>query len=166
MPTKVPLHVKNDTSKIEAPSFCPYSQQSIDAFSFGKRFINPSVCAICKVCTFIPEIEGPLTLTPEEKEKCVTYLTSYNTHLANIINGQISYLAKKNRAVLAFLVSANILDNVLNYANDTNETRANALFHYYVEEEIPIFYLHGSPVYFSRRLTMSPIQVVGEAPWK
>jgi len=86
--------------------------------------------------------------------------------LANIINSQISYLAKKGRAVLAFLVSANVLNSMLNCVNEANETRANALFHYYVEEEIPIFYLHGSPVYFSRRLTMSPLQVVGEAPWK
>jgi len=168
MSSKVPLKVIGNSNRIEAPEFCPYAEDEIDPFLLQTvvRSISPIICSVCKICSFVPEVEGSLTLTSTEKEKCISYLTKFNTHFANIINGQISYLAKKNRAVLAFLISANVLNNVLNYANDTNEARANALFHYYIEEEVPIFYLHGSPVYFARRLTMSPIQVVGEAPWK
>jgi len=161
---KVPLKVIGNSNKIEAPAFCPYKVFDISPMIF-KNTISPSVCAVCKICTFVPEIEGPVQLTEEEKKKCIEYLTKFNTHLSNIINSQISYLVKKNRAVLSFLISANVLDNTFHYVTGSDE-RAHALFSYYVNEEVPIFYLYGSPIYFARRLTMSPIQVVGEAPWK
>lgn len=166
---KVPLKVVGNTNRIEAPDFCPYASSDFykvnEIHSIAVRVISPDICSVCKICTFVPISEGPAILTEEETKRCIDYLTSFNGHLSNIVSGQISFLTKKNRSVLALLISANILDNTLAYAVE-DDRRREALFRHYTADETPIFYLYGSPVYFSRKLTLSPIQVVGEAPWK
>lgn len=161
---KVPLKIIGNTNRIEAPSFCPYAEVNT---SKGKveRTISPIICSVCKICTFVPSIDMPLELNIEEKNRCKEYLTSFNGRLSNIINKQISYLLNKERSPLAILITANTLQNMLEYAIE-NKKRRDALFHYFIEEESSLCSIHGCPVYFSRKLTLSIIQVVGEVEWK
>jgi len=157
---KIPLKVIANTNRIEAPNFCPYAEIEID-----KRIISPIICSVCKMCTFIPPFDIPLELNEQEKNRCKEYLTSFNSKLSKIITRQISYLLSKERSPLVILITANVLQNMLEYAVE-NKKRKDDLFHHFVAEESSLYSIHGCPVYFSRKLTRSVIQVVGETEWK
>lgn len=179
---KVPLVVIANTNKIEAPDFCPYFTKDVvewediigntqgSTLPIPKKYINtisPIICSVCKICTFVPSIDTSLELelSVQEKDKCKEYLTNFNGKLSKIINRQISYLLNKERSPLAILITANTLQNMLEYVIE-NKKRRDALFHYFIEEESSLCSIHGCPVYFSRKLTLSIIQVVGEVEWK
>lgn len=165
---KVPLRVLNNTNRIVAPDFCPYAVRDIDqrqALGVTLASISPIICSVCKICTFIPSIDTPLEFSVQEKDKCKEYLTRFNTMLSSIINRQISYLMNKGRSPLAILITANVLENILGYSVD-NKERRDTLFHYFVAEESSLGDIYGCPIYFSRKLTLSVIQVVGETEWK
>ena len=162
---KVPLKVIANSNRIEAPDFCPYYEQEIPQGTITKRTISPVICSVCKICTFIPSIDTPLEFNAQEKEKCKEYLTSFNSQLSKIITKQISFLLHKERSPLAILITANVLQNMLDFSV-TDKARKDVLFHHFIDVESVICNIHGCPIYFSRKLTLSAIQVVGETEWK
>lgn len=165
---KVPLKVLNNTNRIAAPSFCPYAVRDVDQrqkLGVTLASISPTICSVCKICTFVPSIDTPLGFSAREKSKCKVYLTSFNTKLSNIIKKQVSYLMNKGRSPLAILITANVLENILGFSVEGKERR-DALLHHFMDEESSIGDVYGCPIYFSRKLTLSVIQVVGETEWK
>jgi len=117
------------------------------------------------MCTFIPDATSPLEFDPQENTRCKEYLVNFNSHLNRIITKQISFLLNKERSPLAILITANILRNMIDYAVE-DKKRREVLFHYFIDFESVVCHAHGCPVYFSRKLTRSEIQVVGETEWK
>jgi len=164
---KVPLVVIAETNRIEAPSFCPYAEKEHFGTVMNIRMpsISPVICSVCKICTFVPSIDTPLELSVQEKDKCKEYLMRFNTKLSNVITKQISYLLNKSRSPLAILITANVLENILSYSVN-NKERRDTLLHHFIDEESSLGTIHGCPIYFSRKLTLSVIQVVGETEWK
>jgi hypothetical protein len=155
---------------IEAPDFCPYKELDFRPAFDTIQTVSPSMCPLCKLCQFAPNLEASdsflmTSLSKEEMKLCNEYLLRFNSKLAKAISDQVSFLLSKGRATLAILVTATILENTLQYAIKDSK-KCKLLFYHYTNHEEPLCYISGSPVYFSRKLTKSSIQVVGEAEWK
>lgn len=175
MPTVLLKKIAN-SNRIAAPDFCPYKELDFSPVEqshvnlYGIPSVSPTLCPLCKLCQFVPDLEASdsflmTSLSKEEKELCNDYLLRFNSKLAKVISNQVSFLLSKGRAALAILITATILENTLQYAVKDSK-KCKLLFHHYTNHEEPLCYISGSPVYFSRKLTRSNIQVVGEAEWK
>lgn len=164
---KVQLQRYKDTSKIIAPSFCPYRhcEERSDNLPIFDYTVYPSLCVLCKICTFVPEstITGEV-LTADNRARIFEYLTSGNAKVAGSISGQIAYLRKEERIPISILISPVLFDHmVLTLFPDISIQ--NTVKNYYFSVDEAICYVHGCPVYLSRKLTKSLVQVVGEVEW-
>ena len=181
---KVLLEI-NNSGKVYAPSFCPYKEpevkeefvnSSIRLFDSlpgvklvpTERFlIRPELCCICKICTFVPDIEGlPLTSpTQEEKEAFQEYLAHNNFRISASLSGQHQYLLKQDRLPISIFINRELYD-VMAIDVIKDEQRRQSLLGYFLNEESVVCHILGCPVYLSKKLTKSNIQVVGEVEWK
>lgn len=158
----VKLNIWNNGPYIVAPSHCPYSY--VDDLATKTKIVHPSLCPLCKLCNFTPlEINNELDLKTEEFKK---YLTFINTDISTSINNQNYYLQKNNRIPLQILISPEIFDSMLNLVYRDQPEILPKIKAHYINNETPLCYLLGCPVYFSRKLTKSKVMVVGEIAWK
>jgi len=165
---KIKLNVWKTGPYIEAPDFCPYKfwdSYGEEASNRRQEFIvHSSLCTLCKLCDFTPAL-----LKPEidiKTEEFIKYLTLINTKISTAINNQNYFLRQKDRIPLAILISPEIFDSMLNLVYRDNLETLNQVKAYFINNEIPLCYLLGCPVYFSRKLTKSDVMVVGEVEWK
>lgn len=147
---------------IEASPNCPHS--TVDP-STEKSIINAIICGICKSCKFITTEMDVSGLTEEESSKILHYLTEVDKDIADSISGQILYLKRKSRLALAMLLSPNAFLRALSSAIP-DSARRQSVFSYVLTYETPVCYIAGCPVYLSRKLTESQIQVIGEVSWR
>jgi len=172
---KVNLKIKNRGPFIVAPIHCPYKvqEQDIKFDSYQNEqadtdkeifTVNSSICPLCKLCEFIPEInDTQLVLNTEGFTK---YLTLLNEEVSKSIRGQVLYLQKENRLPIAILISPVIFDSMLKLTYKDSQDQYYLAYSYFINNEVPICYITGCPVYLSRKLTKSLIQVVGEVEWR
>jgi hypothetical protein len=174
---KVKLTPYGNTQNIEAPDFCPYSIKG--AYIKGccsekgiqmdqcPPLVHPSLCAICRTCEFISDLDLDLLLelSLEEKQKFIAYCTYSNTKIASNISRQYSYLTREDRIPIVILISPQTFSDMLNVVVES-DLRRKKIISYYSNNESPICYILGCPVYLARKLTKSDIQVVGEVSWK
>lgn len=176
---KVKLEIWKKGSRIIAPDFCPYKVQEKDVHreytSKGDGYslisddleiftVNSSLCPLCKLCNFIPN-----TIDKETElrtDKFVEYLTLVNEEVATLINNQNFYLRKKDRIPLTILINPEIFDMMLKLVYKDNIEEYNKVHSYFINNEIPICFILGCPVYLSRKLTKSKVMVIGEIEWK
>jgi len=162
---------------IKAPDFCPYREHIIvvsenpdksEKFSnseYSGPIVDPKLCPLCKICTFVPESHAidSEELTKDENKMIADFLSS-DKDLGVSISGQMQYLAKERRMVIAMLISGDTLDRALSIV--AHKERAEKLRKYFLYNQTPVCYIAGAPVYFNSKLTQSPVQVVGEVKWK
>lgn len=176
---KVKLHPFNNGPYIVAPSHCPYKfEETVNSnmYSVGidsggitssssfVSIVNSSLCPLCKLCEFTPDvIDKGLEIKTREFEN---YLTLINESVSKSISGQIFYLQKENRLPIAILISPETFDSMLKLAYREDVDQYNLAHSYFLNNEVPICYVSGCPVYLSRKLTKSSVQVVGEIEWK
>lgn len=160
MSIKVKLRNFPNSELIMAPDFCPY-KFSKEGFSV----VAPSLCPLCKRCEFVTDFAED-GITKEESQKITLYLKSFNSKIANSINGQFSYLSKEGRLPLMILISANVLEQCLQYACGVDKKRIEELKNFIFSNELPICHILHCPVVLSPKLTRTPIMVVGEIEWK
>ncbi len=168
------------TGQVIAPDFCPYKEPQYDYDVIetpantcpclkptGKFIVHPSVCCICKKCEFISDIDivESSSLTQKEKDAFQEYLAHTNLKTATSLSGQHQYLLKQDRIPIAIFISKVLCDDMIKEVIK-DENRGRTLLGYFLTEEIPICYVLGCPVYLSKKLTKSNIQVVGEVEWK
>ena len=179
--TKVKLEPINNGPYIKAPEFCSYKvlrdnfsefdkliakEQGIKLWE-GFSVVNSSLCPLCRQCDFVSDVDFEIlsNITQEERQGFITYLTYTNAVVSSSISRQSVYLGKENRVLLVILLSPETFDEMLKSTVDIEERRSR-ITSYYANVEIPICYILGCPVYFSRKLTKSDVQVVGEVQWK
>jgi ferredoxin len=166
MQIKVKLQTYQQKPLIIAPDFCPYAVVEIDTEQEKEiKIVSPQLCILCKKCEFISDVvsEGA---SSEELTRITKFFIEFNTKIANSISGQQFFLSKENRIPLVILISPILLDQCLQYACNNNSERIEELKNYIISHEIPICFILGCPVYLSRKLTKTPIMVVGEIIWK
>jgi len=164
--------VKADKGLIEAPEVCPfyksipneevYQSTRLDFVPSpsGYRVIHASICRLCKLCEFYTSGDETVLLA-EDYHKLVDILTS-KEFLTTVMN-QVRFLQKNDRIPLAILISFETLRNAAYQAFEGSHfdkklaalSNSNAL----------ICVVAGLPLYFSEKLTRSPVQVVGEVEW-
>jgi hypothetical protein len=116
------------------------------------------------MCTFITCTETE-DFNKEDRRKFQEFLTSIDKKLAKSLYGQFQFLRKNDRIALSIYVSDEVFDKMLHYAvND--KSRELQIKSYFLNSESPLCHISGAPVYYSRKLTRSEIQVVGEVAWK
>jgi hypothetical protein len=157
------------TGRVIAPDFCPYAEVNLEEpRSKSVEFIvRPGICCVCKKCEFIPDIDimESSSLTQKEKDAFQEYLAHTNLKTATSLSGQHQYLLKQDRIPIAIFISKVLCDSMIKEVIK-DENRGRTLLGYFLTEEIPICYVLGCPVYLSKKLTKSNIQVVGEVEWK
>jgi len=168
---KVKLQTAGNGSKIVAPDFCPFKQTDLTSQPSQSQVIStvsPSLCAVCKYCTFLIDIstDEHCDLSVFEKEKFIKYLTETNTQVSSALIAQKQYLSKQNRAPLAILLTPSLALQAFQYICSPNAEQAKVKFNYYRFHESPICEVYGCPVYVSRKLSKSFIQLVGDIVWK
>jgi len=161
---RVVLKVIGTGPFIEAPSHCPYSSMGVKTGEFP-LVVNSVICPICKICEFIPEDFSEDFLSDLDKEKVINYLSEFNSKVASSISGQMLFLSKEHRMPLVILISPKLFEQLLQYVCEEKEKKQK-LFNYFLQTETPICYILGCPVYLSRKLTKSSVQVVGEISWR
>ncbi len=158
---------------IKAPSFCPYKKQYIGVGHINDGVIDPiyavnsSLCPLCKICQFEPKstelTSGSIDLSQENKEKVIRSLQENQRFLDSVMR-QILFLQKNERIPLAIFVSFNMIQDIIaKELTGEDYTKAIGLF---TETDGPICFISAIPVYFSRKLTKSLAQVVGEVEWE
>ena len=144
--------------EIKAPDFCPYRS--------GTGTVNPALCPLCKICTFVPEtVPLDLEITQTEKDAIAKFLTSENKVVSASLSGQNQYLQKQGRLPLVVLISYPLFESCMRAAATSNE-RFEALKSHFVMSEEPIAWIMGCPIYYNNKLTQSQVQLVGEIVWK
>lgn len=161
---RVVLKVVKTGPFIEAPKHCPHSSVGVDPFE-SLEVVNSGICPLCKICDFVHEDFGDAFLNDPDKEKVIYYLSEFNSKVASSISGQMLYLSKEHRIPLSILISPKLFEQILQYICGEKKNKQN-LFNYFLQTETPICHLMGCPVYLSRKLTKSAIQVVGEISWR
>lgn len=166
---KVLLEI-NTAGKVIAPDFCPYKELDIEfrITHVDDRFlIRPGICCICKFCTFVPDIENLQSFSPmvQEQEGFQEYLAHKNLKVSSSLSGQHQYLMKQDRLPIAIFISRLLYDEMVREVVK-DEQRRQSLLGYFLTEETPLCHVLGCPVYLSKKLTKSNIQVVGEVEWK
>lgn len=152
------LEVLNNGPYIKAPSYCPYK-----FYDNSRWCVHSSLCPLCKMCEFEPDsFERGIELKTDE---FIKYLTLINTQVSKSINGQIRYLQKENRIPLVILISPEVFDSMLKLIYRDDIEMYNLVHSYFLNKEIPLCYISGSPVLLNRKLTKSTVQVVGEIEW-
>lgn len=163
----VKLEVWGEGPYIKAPDFCPYKvyKDKGEGEEYERSYvIDPSVCAICKLCNFT---QDSFDVKKELKiNKFVEYLTLLNTEVSTSIVNQNSFLKKKDRIPLAILISPIIFDMMLKLVYKDNLKLYEKIHSYFLTREVPICFILGCPVYLSRKLTKSKVMVVGEVEWQ
>lgn len=157
---RVKLQLMSDTEwLIKAPDFCPYQDRDLAT-------ISPVICQVCRICTFVPAgIPIDSGLTDLDRAKFATYLVETNKQLAGSISGQIAHLRKNDRLPIGILISAEtFLEMVKTMGYDT--LRKQAVIDHIMLVGDPLAHVAGCPVYYSSKLTKTPIQVIGEIDWK
>lgn len=152
---KIPLITNK--SLVKAPEFCNYQQDN---------YVSPSICSVCKLCTFVPTkiADSGLVFTSQQFSQ---YLLEINSEVFGSIISQQQFLLKKSRTVLAILVSSELLLSAIqHYFPQVSLKERYVLLANFVVSGLPICYIFGAPVYYSRKLSNSLLQVVGEVTWK
>lgn len=156
-------------SFIIAPSHCPYKEQEKDPYVGLNGLINKdvftvnsSLCPLCKLCKFVV----PESMVEGNSEDFVRYLTLLNTEVSISINNQNFFLRKNDRIPLMILISPELFDMMMNVTYVNSPESISAVKSYYLNNESPLCYLLGCPVYLSPKLTRSKVMVVGEVEWK
>ena len=161
-----PLRAHNQGPYIEAPEWCPYQFNETVAGA-SKPIVHSGLCSLCRVCTFVSrETHFPLE-EPTERERLQfdTYLTTTNFKLSTSVAAQFHYLRSvKSRIPLVVLVNTITLRAMLRATCEP--ARELQLMQYFANQEAVICHILGCPVYYSRKLTQSDIQVVGEVAWR
>ncbi len=178
---KVLLEI-NNSGKVIAPDFCPYKEPEPPLQEFAvtihnnpgiklipsNRFVvRPGLCCICKLCTFVPNIEGLQITSPTatERDAFQEYLAHKNLKISASLSGQHQYLMKQDRLPIAIFISRVLYDEMIKEVVEDGQRR-QSLLGFFLNEEIPLCHILGCPVYLSKKLTKSNIQVVGEVEWK
>jgi len=163
---KVKLEVWKVGPHIIAPEHCIYrywDSSGEGGCNYKEAYIvHPSVCSICKLCDFTSDIKD-LTLYVD---KFINYLTLVNTEVSTSINHQSFFLRKNDRIPLFILINPEIFDSMLKWSYQEEDEIYQKVHAYYLNNEIPLCYILGCPVYLSRKLTKSKVMVVGEIEWK
>ncbi len=160
---RVKLEVLGNGPYIKAPSHCKYSIIGSDSRLGLSSTVHSTVCNLCKLCNFFISDFENVNVSQEERDKIQSYLVSYPEVSSSLLRQQ-RFLLQKNRLPLLVLLSGDCCEKV--FQNIFDKERAFRLLSYYSLHESPICYVIGCPVYYSRKLTKSSIQVVGEAEWK
>jgi hypothetical protein len=170
-----------DVDMVKPPDWCPYKtedmrqEQVFESNSTLGRWVNvpysyanPKICALCKLCTFVPKTNQLSTeeLTESDRDVLIQFLTNVNTPIANSIAGQHQFLSSKQRQAVVILISAEVLDESLIVLTKDEPERYHALKSNIILSESPICYILGCPVYFSSKLGDTPVQVVGAITWR
>ena len=163
----VKLEIWKKGPYIKAPQHCSYKFE--DSYGEGDGYeksfvVNPSLCFLCKLCQFESNIQ--VDKLEIKVEKFITYLTFTNTEVSVSINNQNFYLKKQDRIPIAILINPEVFDMMLKLVYKDDEFVYSHVHTYILNNEIPICYILGCPVYLSRKLTKSKVMVVGEIEWK
>ena len=157
----VPLIVYKNGPQILAPDHCPYSE----LVDVNIDIVHPSMCPLCKLCNFISNTEDTSVPTLAEIDAFQTYLNYSNKQASSSLLAQIQYLSKNDRIPLAILISDELLNAMLRFTIG-DDSRISVIKAFVLNKQHIICHIAGSPVYYSRKLTRSKIQVVGEVEWK
>lgn len=151
---------------IMAPEFCPYKLIDQKDWQDPCEIVHPTLCPLCRICTFVPsggeEVQG---LTACEQQEFAKYLTNGDQKVARSISGQQVYLSKEQRIPLVILISITLLERMLNSVIPA-ENRRRIAYNCVITSDQPLTHVLGCPVYFSRKLTRSEVQVCGEIEWR
>jgi hypothetical protein len=150
---------------IVAPEHCPYKQ---DSFNEDGDYlsINSSICPLCKLCEFVPsEIPIIKEITQSERDAIALYLTQQNKKVAGAMLAQFQYLVKEEKSPIAMLIQWGLLQEALKLVSADIE-RIKSLEQYFMLNDAVVCYCMGCPVYVSKKLTKTLLQVVGEISWR
>ncbi len=184
---KVKLNLIGKGPYIEAPVFCPYKETDLPHIDLSSLFfassdssfgvpltleenslfvnkIHPGICSLCKYCTFVSQITEDIT--EEDTEMFVKYLTEFNSRISSSITRQMNFLLTTGRQPLSITLSANILQQMLQYRFPNDVPKQQKLLSQYSINESLLCRAFGLPVYINSKLTKSPVMVVGEIEWK
>lgn len=150
------LEVTSNGPYIKAPTWCQYQADGS---------VHSSICSLCKICAFTVTQSDTMRMSKEEINKFLNFLTEHNKVVSSSIFSQHQYLLKKHRVVLCILLSPGLFAQALSFVYSTDTQKKNYIFSYYVNTGNPICSMLGAPVYLSRKLTESLVQVVGEVTW-
>ncbi len=117
--------------------------------------VHASICLLCKRCEIIPPIDK---LTSQFFQDCLSHS---DKKASSSILAQIQYLRKQDRLPIAILVGDALLTRLLIGEDNIASIRGRLLNH-----DSLMCFIAGAPVYYSRKLTLTEVQVVGEVAWK
>ena len=154
-----------DTAHIVAPAWCPYKEGSEHVED--EQVVHVGMCGLCRQCEFIPITALPeSSLSPNERSLFVNYLTQVNIRAATTLSAQQAFLGKSDKLPIAILLSPTLFEELLHHVYADNPFRLQKVMSHFSNTEEPLCHLMGMPVYMSRKLTKSYLQVVGEVAWK
>lgn len=171
--------VDNYPGFIYAPEWCPYKTALFSYPEWDKNLrtlvrrkekdsvVSASLCPLCRQCSFV--VEGTIDtsdVTSEERSLFVNYLTQVNTRASTTLSAQLAFLGRSDKLPLGVLISPTLFDDMLAHIFVNNEERFQKIREFFFRTEEPICHLVGNPVYVSRKLTRSYLQVIGEVEWK
>ena len=165
--------VKADKGLIEAPEFCPfykiipseevYKSTRLDYSPVPSehRVIHASICKLCGLCEFFTS--GDETLVSEEDYHKLTDVLTNSKELLTTVMNQVRFLQKNDRIPLAIMISFETLQNTVYQAFEGShfDKKLAALSN----SNAPICVIAGLPLYFSSKLTRSPVMVICEVEW-
>jgi len=146
---------------ILAPEHCPYKNY----MNGTDTTVHPSMCPLCKMCNFISGVTEISTINATEVKAFQEYLSHSNKQVSSSLLAQIQFLRKNDRIPIAILVSDALLGSMLSECIEDPDRRS-VIKSILLNKYHLICYVAGSPTYYSRKLTKSNIQAVGEIEWK
>jgi len=162
--TPVQLRVVDASrGRILAPEHCPFSVAIENGILEGQMMVQVSLCSMCKLCDFqVQQVSSVDVLAVEEARTLVRQAVLADQSLLESCMKQIKYLQRKERIPLIVLISFDALKKAVIATGAPEGLRA---LNRVLVMEGPICVISGVPLYFSDKLTRSPIQVVGEVEW-
>jgi hypothetical protein len=167
--TKIKLEITN-SGKVIAPSFCPYAEKELvegtKVTNNERLIVRPGLCCICKLCQFVPtDIPIIKEIMQSEKDSIAIYLTQQNKKVASAMLAQFQYLVKEEKSPIAMIIVWNLLQEALKSVIEDID-RMKQLEQYFLLNDVAICYCMGCPVYVSKKLSKTLLQVVGEIYWR
>ena len=167
---KVKLELAYD-GRIVAPEFCPFVVRG-NRGGVTCNVVDPAICGVCKYCTFThnlqPDPPSPISIEITEADRKLfhDYLVETNKKAATSLYSQQQFLLfRESRIPIAVFLGAEFFRNMLAEVYQDSD-RVNQVFSTVMATEMCICYVLGSlPVYVSRTLVKSDIQVIGEVEW-
>ncbi len=164
---KIILKVTNNRDRIKAPEHCPY--RILSDYATGNVWdVSVTLCPICKLCNFMPDVDisnQTNSITQQDRDSISLYFTQKNKKVANAMLAQFQYLVKEEKTPLLMIIQWKLLQEALDNVIQDFEKR-KCVEQYFLLNDAIICYCMGCPVYVSKKLSKTLLQVVGEIQWR